>query len=81
MTEMRRVQVTFWLLVTAAVVAAGVLMRAVEWSADPTTGATVAAAGMATVIAVALAARILIVLGRSQHRRKPNPWPKEDQPS
>jgi hypothetical protein len=63
---MRRIRVTFWLLVATAVVSTGVLMRAVAWRASPTTGATVAATGITTVIAVTLAARILVVTGHGR---------------
>ncbi len=61
---MRRIRVTFWLLVATAIVSTGALMRAVTWPASPTTGATVAAAGAVIAMAVASAARILVVIGR-----------------
>lgn len=61
---MRRVRVTFWLLVAVAIVSTGTLMRAVTWPANPATGITVAGAGIATAAAVGLAVRILIVTGR-----------------
>ena len=66
MSGMRRIRVTFWLLVMSAIVSTGVLMRAVAWRANPATGATVAASGAVTVIVVALAARILVVIGRGR---------------
>ena len=66
MTRMRRVRVTFWGLVAAAVVSTGVLMRAVAWRASPATGVVVAVSGVVTVLTVALAARILIVVGRGR---------------
>ena len=63
---MRRIRITFWLLVATAIGSTGVLMRAVTWAASPTAGVTVAAAGTLTAITVALAARILVVIGRGQ---------------
>ena len=66
MTRMRRVRVTFWALVAVAVVSTGVLMRAIAWRAGPEAGAVVAVSGVVTVLTVALAARILVVLGRGR---------------
>ena len=63
---MRRIRLTFWLLLGTAVVSTGVLMQAVEWRASPTTGATVGIAGVTTAVAMALAARMLVVLGRGR---------------
>ena len=66
MNGMRRIRVTFWVLVAIAIVSTGVLMRAVAWPTGPGAGATLAAAGMVTAIAVASAARILVVIGRTR---------------
>ena len=63
---MRRVQITFWVLVATAVVSSGVLTRAVGWRAGPASGATVAVSGAVTVVAVAFAARILVMIGRGR---------------
>lgn len=63
MTGLRRVRITFLLMVAIAVASTGVLMRAVEWRASPIAGATVATAGVVAAIAVTLAARILVVTG------------------
>ena len=64
MTPQRRVRLTFALLVTAAVVAVGVLGRAATWEASPTTGLAVAASGVVAVVAGGLALRILLVVDR-----------------
>ncbi|HVT75878.1 MAG TPA: hypothetical protein VHD87_02525 [Acidimicrobiales bacterium] len=61
---MRRVQATFLALVALAVIAMGVLTRAVGWSASPQAGAAVAIAGAVAVITIAFAARILVVTSR-----------------
>ena len=61
---MRRVRLTFWFLVATAIVSTGVLMRALSWDASAAAGLTVGGAGIVTVVAVGLAARILIVVGR-----------------
>ena len=63
---MRRVRVTFWVLVATAVIATGVLMRALDWPAHPAAGVAVAAAGAVVIVAVALAARILVVIGHGR---------------
>ena len=64
MTPQRRVRLTFAVLVTAAVVAVGVLGRALAWSASPATGLAVAASGLSAVVAGGLALRVLLVLDR-----------------
>ena len=61
---MRRVRVTFWALVAVTIVAVGTLTQAVEWPDGPLAGATVAISGAIALTAAALAARILIVIGR-----------------
>lgn len=66
MSPMQRVRITFWLLVATATVSAGALTRAVGWRAGPATGTTVAVIGTVTVVAVAFAARILVVIGRGR---------------
>ena len=66
MSPIRRVQIMFWLLVAIATVSAGALTRVVEWRAGPATGMSVAVIGTVTVVAVAFAARILVVIGRGQ---------------
>ena len=58
---MRRVRLTFWALVVTAVVSTGVLMSALDRSAGSAAGITVGAAGLVTAVALALAARILVV--------------------
>ena len=63
---MRRFTVTFWLLVVIAVVATGMLTRALQWSAGPATGTAVATSGLVAVLAMAFAVRILVVTGRGR---------------
>ena len=59
---MRRVRLTFWLLVVTAVISTSALMSALDWS----TGITVAASGVVTAVAVALATRIMVVISRGR---------------
>ena len=61
---MRRVRVTFWLLVAVTIVAVGTLRRAIEWPDGPLAGATVAISGVIALTTAALVARILTVIGR-----------------
>lgn len=68
---MRRVRLTFWVLVVTAVISTGVLMGALDWSAGSAAGITVGAAGLVTAVALALATRILVVVSRG--RRTPPP--------
>ena len=63
---MRRVRVTFWLLVVTAVISTGALMAALGWSTGAAAGITVAVSGVVTVVAVALATRILVVISRGR---------------
>lgn len=62
---MSRVRRTFWLLVTVAVVATGVLSRSLTARPGPATGAAVALAGLVALAAVGMAVRILVVTGRA----------------
>ena len=66
MTPQRRVRLTFAVLVVAAVIAVGVLGRALAWSASPATGLAVAASGVGAVVAGGLALRILLVIDRNR---------------
>ncbi len=63
---MRRVRLTFWLLVVTAVASTGVLMDAFDWRTGPAAGITIAATGAVTATAIALAARILVVISRDR---------------
>lgn len=63
---MRRVTVTFWLLVATAVAATGMLTRTLQWPAGPVTGTAVAASGLVAVLTMALAVRILVVTSRGR---------------
>lgn len=62
---MRRVRLTFWVLVAVAVVATGSLSRALTAHPSPATGVTVALAGLVAAVAAGLALRILVVTGRA----------------
>ena len=68
---MTRVRRTLWLLVAAAVVALGILTRALAWPAGPAAGLTVAAAGVVLATSTALALRILVVIDGGRGRRHP----------
>jgi hypothetical protein len=63
-TQLRRVRLTFAVLVGAAVVAVGVLGRALTWPSSPATGLFVAASGVVAAVAGGLAVRILVVIDR-----------------
>ncbi len=60
---MRRVVWTFWILVSLAVSAMGVLSAALGAPASPATGITVAASGIVLAGSIALALRIWLALG------------------
>lgn len=69
-----RIRRHFWLLVAATVVAVGVLSRALGWAPSARTGIVVAVSGLAALVSLTLAARILVVatatqrpLGRHRH--------------
>lgn len=66
MTPRRRVQLTFAALLATAVVAVGILGRALAWPASPATGIAVAASGLVAVVAGGLALRILVVVDRAR---------------
>ena len=68
---MRRARRAFGILVAIAVLAMGILSRALTAPPGPVTGAFVAASGAILAIALALAVRILIRLepSRSKERR------------
>ena len=64
MTAQRRVRLVFTALVAIAVVAVGVLGRALGWPASPAAGLTVAASGLVALVAGGLALRILVAVDR-----------------
>lgn len=66
MAPLHRIRFTFAILVTVAIVAVGVLGRALAWPASPATGLAVAASGLATVVAGGLALRILLAVDRNR---------------
>ena len=59
-------RLTFWALVVTAIISTGVLMGALNWRAGPASGLTVGASGVVSSVALALAARILVVVGRGR---------------
>ena len=66
MTPLRRIRLTFVALVAVAVFAVGVLGQAATWSPSPVTGLVVAASAVVSVIAVALAGRMLVLVDRTR---------------
>jgi hypothetical protein len=61
---MRRVRRTFWALVATAVIATGVLSRALAAEPGAASGVTVAVSASVLGVAALLAVRILVVLDR-----------------
>ncbi len=59
-----RVRRNFWSLAAATVIAIGVLSNAVARPASPSTAALVAVSGLAALVSVSLAGRILVVSSR-----------------
>lgn len=66
MTPQRRIRLTFAVLVTVAIIAVGVLERALAWPASPTAGIAVIVSGVAAVVAGGLALRIVLVVDRNR---------------
>lgn len=66
MAPPHRLRFTFGILVAVAIVAVGVLGRALAWPASPATGLAVATSGLAAVVAGGLALRMLLVLDRDR---------------
>jgi uncharacterized membrane protein len=58
-----RVSRNFWILVAAAVLAAGLLSMAARLPPSPLAGVLTAVSGLAAAASVALAGRILVVTG------------------
>lgn len=58
----RRARWAFWTLVAVAILLLGALSWALQAPPSPRTGLTVAILGLLTVIAIALAARLLLAL-------------------
>ena len=63
---MKRIQRNFWVLVTAAVLAVGLLSTAVELPPSPFAGTLTAVSGLAAAASLALAGRILVVTSRAR---------------
>lgn len=67
---MNRVHRNFWVLVTASVVAVGLLSTAVRMPPSPFAGILTGVAGLAVAGSLALAGRILVVTTRSSSRTR-----------
>ena len=65
---LRRARRTFWLLALVGVFAAGSLSAAIQAPAGTLTGILVALSGLVLITAVALAARVMVVLERARRR-------------
>lgn len=63
---MNRVSRNFWILVAAAVLAAGLLSMAVRLPPSPMAGVLTAVSGLAAAASMALAGRILVVTGAAR---------------
>ena len=63
---MRRVRITFAVLVGVAVVAASVAVRAWSWEPGPATALALAGGALVAVVAAGLMARIFVVLEQSR---------------
>lgn len=71
---MARARRNFWALAAVTTVAVGALSQALGRPAGPATAAMVAVSGLAALVSVTLAGRILVVTGRrgrKEVRRKP----------
>lgn len=68
-----RVRRTFWGLVVVAIVATGMLSRALAAEPGPTAGLTVAWSATLLVISVSLGLRILVVVERRAARAEQSP--------
>ena len=66
----RRARRSFWLLVTLAVLAAGVLTSALSAAPGPITGLRVAASGVVLIAALTLATRLMAALERARKRAR-----------
>ena len=74
---MARVRRKFWALAGVTTVAVGALSQALGRPAGPATAAAVAVSGLAALVSVSLAGRILVVTGRRGREgvhRKPARW-------
>ncbi len=65
----RRAHRSFWVLLCVAVLATGSLSSALALPPGPLAGLRVAASGVVLVVAVALAARVLVVAERARRRQ------------
>ena len=65
MNATTRVRRNFWVLVAAAVVAAGLLSLAVQMPPSPLAGVLTALSGLGALAALTLAGRIIVVTGAS----------------
>ena len=66
MSSLRRVRLTFGVLVVVAVLGVGILGRALTWPPSPAAGIAVALSGLLAAAAGGLALRILVVVDRGR---------------
>ena len=66
----QRARRSLWILVTVAVLAAGVLTSALSAAPGPITGLRVAASGLVLIAALTLAARVMAALERARKRAR-----------
>ncbi|MBI2708106.1 MAG: hypothetical protein HYX34_00165 [Actinobacteria bacterium] len=71
MDPLRRVRLTFAVLLAVTVAAVGVFGRAVTWPAAPSTGVAVGLSGAVALVAGGLALRVLVALDRASMGRNP----------
>jgi hypothetical protein len=57
---------SFWILVVVAVLAAGSLSSSLTATPSPTTGLRVAVSGLIALLAITLAIRVMMALGRAR---------------
>gem|GEM_PF-3750310 len=64
---MKRITITFWVLVAVAVAATGMLSSSLGEAASPATGLKVGLAGALGAVSIGLALRILVSVSRATH--------------
>lgn len=73
---MKRITITFWVLVAVAIIATGTLSSSFGEAASPATGLKVALGGAVDAVSIALALRIFVAL--SSPERSDGGDPKRD---
>jgi len=77
-SPLQRARRSFWLLVTIAVLAAGVLTSALGAAPGPITGLRVAASGLVLIASLTLATRLMAALERARKRARAGQAPTGD---